>query len=117
MYNNTVRVSIKDTPELRELLKANGSSYSELNQMVGQINLYFNKNKSEVKTSLVNLYTTNKKKKKNRSGTCSKALQFIGYVHSGAYAAAAAMLGVTGPTAVIVPLLIGLIYQAGSLFC
>lgn len=49
--------------------------------------------------------------------TCSGALQFIGYVHSGSYYAAAALLGITGPPAVIVPLLIGLVYQAGALFC
>lgn len=50
-------------------------------------------------------------------GTCSKALTFIGYVHAGSYAAAAALLGITGPLSVIVPLVIGLVYQAGVLLC
>lgn len=54
---------------------------------------------------------------KKGSGNCAKALQFIGYVHAGSYAAAAALLGITGATSVIVPLVIGLIYQAGSLLC
>lgn len=123
-YDNSVKVSIVDTPKLRKVLNENNVSYTELTNMVDQINQYFEKNKRDISSSLNYLYVSKAKsskhkhkKKKNNSGTCSKALQFIGYVHSGAYAAAAAMLGVTGPASVIVPLVIGLIYQAGSLFC
>ena len=86
--------------------------------MVKQVNRYLRKNKQAISQSLKFMYVNGKiRENKKRSGTCSKALQFIGYVHAGAYGAAAAMLGVTGPAAVIVSLLIGLIYQAGALFC
>ncbi len=74
-----------------------------------QINNYFEENKDEFVPS----YSVLRK----GSGTCSKALQFIGYIHSGAYAVAGALLGITGPAVVIAPILIGLVYQAGSLFC
>lgn len=117
-YDNSVEMSIKKTPELEKTLRENNMSYADLDSMVKQVNKYLRKNKQTISQSLKFMYVNGKiTENKKRSGTCSKALQFIGYVHAGAYAAAAAMLGVTGPAAVIVPLLIGLIYQAGALFC
>lgn len=117
-YDNSVEMSIKKTPELEKTLRENNMSYADLDSMVKQVNRYLRKNKQTISQSLKFMYVNGKiTENKKRSGTCSKALQFIGYVHAGAYAAAAAMLGVTGPAAVIVPFLIGLIYQAGALFC
>ncbi|ANZ56668.1 hypothetical protein KQ229_07490 [Lactobacillus helveticus] len=116
-YDNSVEMSIKKTPELEKALQKNNMSYADLNRMVSQVNRYLKKNKHEISQSLKFMYVNGKLRKNKHSGTCSKALRFIGFVHSGAYKLAAAMLGITGPTAVIVPLLIGLIYQAGALFC
>lgn len=116
-YDNSVEMSIKKTPELEKALQKNNMSYADLNRMVSQVNRYLKKNKHEISRSLKFMYVNGKLRENKHSGTCSKALRFIGFVHSGAYKLAAAMLGVTGPTAVVVPLLIGLIYQAGALFC
>lgn len=100
---------IKDRDEVANKLAENGYSYTQVDTALAQINNYFEVNKDEFVPS----YSVYRK----GSGTCSKALQFIGYVHSGAYVAAGALLGITGPVAVIAPILIGLVYQAGSLLC
>lgn len=107
--DGSVEVYIKNKEEVANKLAENGYSYTQIDSAVAQINNYFEENKAEFVPS----YSVFRK----GGGTCSKALQFIGYVHSGAYAAAGALLGVTGPAAVIAPLLIGLVYQAGSLLC
>lgn len=49
--------------------------------------------------------------------TCSDVLGAISLIHSGSYAAAAYLLGVTGPAAVIVPVLVSTAYYLGSLLC
>lgn len=116
-YDNSVEMTVVKTPELEKALKENNMSYADLKEMVSQVNSYLKENKKEIATSLKYVYVNDTLRKNKNSGTCSKALQFVGYVHSGAYYAAAAMLGITGPASVIVPLLIGLIYQAGSLLC
>lgn len=107
--DGTVEVYIKNKDEVANKLAENGYSYTQVDTVLAQINNYFEENKDEFVPS----YSVLRK----GSGTCSKALQFIGYVHSGAYAAAGALLGITGPAVVIAPILIGLVYQAGSLFC
>ncbi|WP_304677301.1 hypothetical protein ACSF83_00205 [Lactobacillus johnsonii] len=116
-YDNSVEMSVVKTPELEKALKENNMSYADLKEMVSQVNSYLKENKKEIATSLKYVYVNDTLRKNKNSGTCAKALRFIGFVHSGAYKAAAAMLGVTGPTAVLVPLLVGLLYQAGALFC
>lgn len=109
IWDGTVEVYIKNKDEVANKLAENGYSYTQVDTVLAQINKYFEGNKDEFVPS----YSVLRK----GSGTCSKALQFIGYVHSGAYAAAGALLGITGPAVVIAPILIGLVYQAGSLFC
>ncbi len=107
--NGTVEVYVKNKNEVANKLVENGYSYTQVDTVLVQINNYFEENKDEFVPS----YSVLRK----GSGTCSKALQFIGYIHSGAYAVAGALLGITGPAVVIAPILIGLVYQAGSLFC
>lgn len=105
--NGTAEVYIVNATQVREKLLEEGYSYVQLDNTLDQINSYLKENNVHLRNASMF----------RKAGTCSKALQFIGYVHAGSYAAAAAMLGVTGPAAVIVPLLVGLVYQAGSLFC
>ncbi|WP_304976093.1 hypothetical protein [uncultured Ligilactobacillus sp.] len=107
--DGAVEVYIKNKDEVAKKLAENGYSYTQVDTVLAQINNYFEENKDE----FVSSYSVLRK----GSETCAKALQFIGYVHSGAYAVAGALLGITGPTVVIAPILIGLVYQAGSLFC
>ncbi|TGY51859.1 hypothetical protein E5340_11080 [Ligilactobacillus murinus] len=107
--DGSVKVYIKNKNEVANKLAENGYSYTQVDTALEQINNYFEENKDEFVPS----YSVFRK----GGGTCSKALQFIGYVHSGAYAAAGALLGVSGPAVVIAPILIGLVYQAGSLLC
>ncbi len=107
--DGTVEVYVKNKDEVANKLVENGYSYTQVDTVLAQINNYFEENKDEFVPS----YSVLRK----GSGTCSKALQFIGYIHSGAYAVAGALLGITGPAVVIAPILIGLVYQAGSLFC
>lgn len=107
--NGTVEVYVKNKDEVANKLVENGYSYTQVDTVLVQINNYFEENKDEFVPS----YSVLRK----GSGTCSKTLQFIGYIHSGAYAVAGALLGITGPAVVIAPILIGLVYQAGSLFC
>ncbi|MHB9951445.1 hypothetical protein [Ligilactobacillus murinus] len=107
--NGTVEVYVKNKNEVANKLVEDGYSYTQVDTVLVQINNYFEENKDEFVPS----YSVLRK----GSGTCSKALQFIGYIHSGAYAVAGALLGITGPAVVIAPILIGLVYQAGSLFC
>lgn len=107
--DGTVEVYVKNKDEVANKLVENGHSYTQVDTVLAQINNYFEENKDEFVPS----YSVLRK----GSGTCSKALQFIGYIHSGAYAVAGALLGITGPAVVIAPILIGLVYQAGSLFC
>lgn len=116
-YDNSVEMLIKKTPELEKALQKNNISYANLNRIVSQVNRYLKKNKHEISQSLKFMYVNGKLRENKHSGTCSRALRFIGFVHSGAYKLAAAMLGITGLTAVIVPLLVNLIYQGGGLFC
>ncbi len=107
--DGTVEVYVKNKDEVANKLVENGYSYTQVDTVLAQINNYFEENKDEFVPS----YSVLRK----GSGTCSKASQFIGYIHSGAYAVAGALLGITGPAVVIAPILIGLVYQAGSLFC
>lgn len=107
--DGTVEVYVKNKDEVANKLVENSYSYTQVDTVLAQINNYFEENKDEFVPS----YSVLRK----GSGTCSKALQFIGYIHSGAYAVAGALLGITGPAVVIAPILIGLVYQAGSLFC
>lgn len=46
--------------------------------------------------------------------TCSDILSIIGLIHSGNLAIAAALLGVSGPAAVSIPILVAAAYTAGS---
>lgn len=107
--DGSVKVYIKNKNEVVNKLAENGYSYTQVDTALKQINNYFEENKDEFVPS----YSVFRK----GGGTCSKALQFIGYVHSGAYASAGALLGITGPAVVIAPILIGLVYQVGALLC
>lgn len=98
--NGNIQLVVKDKEKLMSQLSANDSSLKSEDIDLAIAN--FNK-----------LLTENNLLR----GMCNKALTFIGYVHAGSYAAAAALLGITGPLAVITPLVIGLIYQAGALLC
>ncbi|MHC3376168.1 hypothetical protein [Ligilactobacillus equi] len=102
--NGNAQIFIKNPQEVKRAVENAGYSYEDVNTAVNEINIYLEEN---------NIYI----KAPGERSTCSKALQFIGYVHSGAYAAAASLLGVTGPAAVIIPIVVGAVYQAGSLFC
>ncbi|MDF7672830.1 hypothetical protein PT281_06045 [Lactobacillus sp. ESL0701] len=108
------QIKIIDTDYLATSLKEakTGLSINEVKNVVNKINNFIKAHPSEFKN-----IDDNPLLRKKHKGTCAKALQFIGYVHSGMYAAAAALLGISGPAAVIVPLVIGLLYQAGSLLC
>lgn len=95
------------------LKKANtGLTAQDVTNVVDKLNLYIRSHHSEFNNS-----DDNPLLRKKKSGLCSAALGFIGLVHSGAYSAAAYLLGVTGPEAVIIPIVVGAVYYAGSLFC
>ncbi|WP_330949497.1 hypothetical protein [Virgibacillus sp. MG-45] len=49
--------------------------------------------------------------------SCGDALTAIGLIHSGSYTAAAYLLGITGPAAVIIPLLVSTVYGIASIAC
>ncbi|MEQ6377416.1 hypothetical protein RZN25_11355 [Bacillaceae bacterium S4-13-56] len=49
--------------------------------------------------------------------SCGDALTAIGLIHSGSYSAATYLLGITGPAAVIVPLLVSTVYGIASIAC
>lgn len=89
-----------------------GLTAQDVTNVVDKLNLYIRSHHSEF-----NHPNENPLLKKKKSGLCSAALGFIGLVHSGAYSAAAWMLRITGPEAVIIPIVVGAVYYAGSLFC
>lgn len=89
-----------------------GLTAKDVTNVVNKLNAYIRSHPSEFNNS-----DENPLLRKKQSGLCSAALGFIGLVHSGAYSAAAYLLGITGPEAVIIPIVVGAVYYAGSLFC
>ena len=49
--------------------------------------------------------------------TCSNVMGAIGLIHAGSYSAAAYLLGLTGPAALAIPLIVSTAYYLGSLLC
>lgn len=115
MINGKKEVIIIDGEGLQLELEAINSpiTYEELVDVVNNFNYYIETEDGNgpisdmVKRPLV----------RTRAITCSSVMSAMGAIHSGSYTIAAALLGVTAPTSIIVPVLVGLAYQLGTLLC
>lgn len=115
IINEQKEVIIIDSEGLQLELESINSpiTYEELVEVVNNFNYYIETENGNgpisdmVKRPLL----------RTRAITCSSVMSAIGAIHAGSYAIAAALLGVTGPAATIVPILVGLAYQLGSLLC
>jgi hypothetical protein len=88
-------------------------SYEELVDVVNNFNYYIKAENGDGPISdMVNTPIV-----RARAINCSTVMAAIGAIHAGSYAVAASLLGITGPAAAIVPVVVGLAYQLGSLLC
>jgi|SRR5690625_177896 len=113
------QIKITDKISLQDQLNTNSSniiSFEELESTISDFNYYM----SAGENALTELAEEFKNSLQQNNGiqpmalTCSDILGIIGLIHSGNYALAAMLLGVTGPAAFLVPFLIATAYTAGS---
>ena len=113
--DNKKELIVVDSETLDKELKAIGAPItgSEIESAVSKFNYYISvENGKGPITELANLPLPT-----GRALDCNTVMSAIGYIHGGSYAIAAALLGITGPAAVIVPVLIGAAYQLATLLC
>lgn len=122
--NDGIRqVKIASPEYLKESLKPykNTVTYEQIENAVSKFNQYIAEDNDVIKGLTTLDYSKVPENLENnrvkRAITCETVMSALGYAHAGMYGVAAAMLGITGPAAVVVPLLIGAIYQMGSLLC
>lgn len=104
----------------KELSAANAPiTAKELQEVVERFNYYIvNEDGDGVITDLTQGVSSQLPNPMQRSIiTCSNVMGALGLIHSGSYSAAAYLLGVTGPSALVVPVLISTAYYLGSLLC
>lgn len=112
------QIKIIDKDKLKSEMDALSSdimTFEELEATISNFNYYMSDGENAL-TELVDEYKVELEESEYQTMglSCSDILSIIGLIHSGNYALAAFLLGVTGPAAVIVPLLVAAAYTAGS---
>lgn len=119
--NGVKQVKIASPEYLKESLKPyeDTITYDQIENAVSKFNQYIAEDNDVIKSLTTLDYSKVPENLENnrKAITCETVMSALGYAHAGMYAVAATMLGITGPAAVAVPLLIGAIYQMGALLC
>jgi len=127
-YTNTegnVQVKIINEKDLENKLNESDVelSFEQLQSAVENFNYYMNEGDNLVTDTADDI--ANQLESNTSNGmittyaiTCSDALSAMGHLHSGSYAAAARLLGLsTGPAGIIIPLLVDAAYTIGAELC
>lgn len=120
--NGNQQLRITEAEELESAL--NGSeiiSYDEFQSVVEQFNTYISEGDNVVSNTADSIAKELNTNEPGQMGTmaisCGDALSIIGLIHAGSYSAAAYALGITGPAALLIPLLTSAAYTAASIAC
>lgn len=121
--NGNKQVKIINKEELKnELNNIDILSYEQLQSSVSQFNYYMDNGENTITKTADDV--SNQLKANQTNGeistmgfSCGDALTAIGLIHAGSYTAAAYLLGITGPAAIVVPLLVSAVYGIASIAC